>query len=167
MHPRLRATVLVISTLAALSLSGTAQEALRKGLSPEYDKWLNEDVHWIIGPQERQQFLRLDSDNDRLQFVVNFWEHRNPTPGSAENAFKEEHYRRLAFSNEHFAGKAAGWKSDRGRIYIVYGPPDSISLHEKIAEQVWHYGHLKDIGDVSFTFIDHCHCGEYQLRTEP
>jgi len=91
--------------------------------SPEvYKKWLNEDVVWIISRQERIDFSNLSTDEQRDEFVVAFWECRNPTPGSTENKFKEEHYRRLAYANTHFAAGVPGWATDRGRRYILYGP---------------------------------------------
>lgn len=105
-----------------------SQKALRKGgadPSP-YRAWLDEDVHWIIAAEERAAFEKLSTDAERDQFVEQFWRHRDPTPETVENEFKEEHYRRLAYSNVHFATKGPGWKSDRGRAYIVLGPPDEI-----------------------------------------
>lgn len=87
-----------------------------------YKKWLEEDVAWIITDQERADFAKLSTDKQRDEFVVAFWERRNPTPGSTENKFKEEHYRRLAYANSHFANGVPGWKTDRGRKYILYGP---------------------------------------------
>jgi GWxTD domain-containing protein len=87
-----------------------------------YKKWLREDVAWIITDQERIDYTKLSTDKERDDFVVAFWEHRNPTPGSSENKFKAEHYRRLAYANTHFAAGVPGWRTDRGRIYILYGP---------------------------------------------
>jgi GWxTD domain-containing protein len=92
-------------------------------------KWLNEDVAYIITDQERGDFATLTSEQQRDQFITDFWERRNPNPGSPENAFKDEHYRRFAYANEHFATKLPGWKTDRGRIYIIYGPPDQVDNH--------------------------------------
>jgi len=88
-----------------------------------YKKWLEEDVAWIITGQERADFVKLSTDKQRDEFVVAFWERRNPRPGSSENKFKEQHYRRLAYANTHFAAGVPGWKTDRGRMYILYGPP--------------------------------------------
>ena len=90
-------------------------------------KWLNEDVVYIITDQERADFLKLTTAQQQDQFMEDFWERRNPTPGSAENPFKEEHYRRIAYVNQHFAASVPGWKTDRGRFYIMYGPPDKIT----------------------------------------
>lgn len=139
-------------------------------LNPEYRKWLSEDVRWIITNQERTSFLHLTNDEDRDRFVAAFWEQRNPTPGSQPNPFKEEHYRRLAFANEHFAATAPGWKSDRGRIYIVYGPPDSIQTQASTsttpAEQFWVYRHMQGkSGEVHLKFVDRCRCGDYTFES--
>jgi GWxTD domain-containing protein len=86
-----------------------------------YKKWLGEEVVWIVSDRERIDFQKLSTDKQRDHFVVAFWERRNPTPGSSENKFKEEHYRRLAYTNTHFAMGVPGWKTDRGRVYILYG----------------------------------------------
>jgi GWxTD domain-containing protein len=151
------------------SLHGATQQKLEVGLPPEYNKWIDEDVRWIITAQEEREFLKLAADEQRDHFVVEFWERRNPNPGSRDNAFKEEHYRRLAFSNEHFAAKMPGWKTDRGHVYIAYGPPDSIIKHSSTgtnpAEELWSYRHtLRAGGDVSLQFVDRCGCGEYALK---
>jgi GWxTD domain-containing protein len=147
---------------------GATQQALSVGLPPEYNKWIDEDVRWIINPQERKEFLKLTTDEQRDRFVIAFWERRNLNPGNRDITFKEEHYRRLAFSNEHFAAKMPGWKTDRGHVFIVYGPPDSIIKHSSIgtnpAEELWNYRHMPGAGgDVSLQFIDRCACGEYAL----
>ena len=94
-------------------------------------KWLEEDVVYIIQPEEREAFLRLESDDERAEFIKQFWQRRDPTPGTPENEFKDEHYRRIAYANLHFptATGKAGWKTDRGRIYIRFGPPDEIDDH--------------------------------------
>ena len=136
-------------------------------LKAEYQEWLDEDVHWIITSQERQQFVRLPTDEARDRFVVQFWERRNPTPGSKDNAFKREHYRRLAFSNQHFAAGIPGDESDRGRIYIEYGPPDAITTRGgSYPDQVWTYRRLNGNSNVLFEFVDPCRCGDYHLARE-
>jgi GWxTD domain-containing protein len=146
-----------------------------------YRAWLDEDVRWIITDIERAVFERLSSDEERDWFVEQFWSRRDPTPDTAENEFKEEHYRRIAYSNVHFG--ADGWKSDRGRAYIVLGPPDEIehpppttgrqpptkaSPPSTSAEELWHYRFLEGIGsDVILRFVDSCKCGDYHLVLEP
>ncbi len=94
---------------------------LKVELSKTYKKWLNEDVVWIITDQERAAFKQLSNDEERDNFIEAFWQRRDPTPDTEENEYKEEHYRRIAYANEHFAAGIPGWKSDRGRIYIMYG----------------------------------------------
>ncbi len=155
-----------------------AAYAQRRG----YDRWLNEDVRWIITPQERADFLNLSTDKQRDDFIVAFWARRDSTPNTAKNEFKEEHYRRLAFANTDFAAGKPGWETDRGRIYIVYGPPDDIE-HSSTAAfyktwsvdsrangaspyEIWHYSHLKDAENVNLRFVDDCMCGEYHLSAE-
>ncbi|MFB3829346.1 MAG: GWxTD domain-containing protein [Bryobacteraceae bacterium] len=105
------------------------EEKLRKELETPYRKWLNEDVSYIITDEERTAFKRLQTDEEREQFIEQFWLRRDPTPDTAENEFKEEHYRRIAYANERYASGIPGWKSDRGRIYITFGPPDEIESH--------------------------------------
>ncbi len=134
-------------------------------------KWLDEDVLWIITDQERTDFKALTTDEQRYDFIDAFWERRNPNPGSEENTFKEEHYARFVYANERFAAGAPGWKTDRGRVYIVYGPPDEIEQHPGSAgmypHQVWRYKYMKGIGrDVSVEFVDTCQCGDYRLTVD-
>ena len=105
------------------------EEKLRKELETPYRKWLNEDVAYIITDEERAAFKRLQTDEEREQFIEQFWLRRDPTPDTVENEFKEEHYRRIAYANEHYASGIPGWKTDRGRIYITFGPPDEIESH--------------------------------------
>lgn len=91
-----------------------------------YKKWLEEDVRWIITDQERADFKKLADDKERDRFIAEFWERRNPTPGRSRNIVKEEHYQRLAYVDQHFSEDVPGWKTDRGRVYIMWGPPDDI-----------------------------------------
>ncbi len=104
-------------------------KALKQELSGTYKKWLNQDVVYIITPEEKAAFKALSNDEERDQFIEQFWLRRDPTPDTPENEFKEEHYRRIAYANEHFAAGIPGWKTDRGRIYIIWGPPDQIESH--------------------------------------
>ena len=99
---------------------------LKKELETPWKKWLNEDVSYIITEEERKAFKQFATDEEREQFVEQFWLRRDPTPDTVENEYKEEHYRRIAYANEHYASGIPGWKSDRGRIYITFGPPDEI-----------------------------------------
>ncbi len=126
-----------------------------------WQKWLNEDVVYIITPEERAAFERLATDAERKHFVEQFWERRNPTPGSSQNVYKKEHYRRIAYVNDHYAGSKPGWQTDRGRIYILYGPPDEVESHPSDQNRIhapyeeWMYHHIDGLGGmVVFTFID-------------
>ena len=105
------------------------EEKLRRELETPYRKWLSEDVSYIITDEERAAFKRLSTDEEREQFIEQFWLRRDPTPDTAENEFKEEHYRRIAYANERYASGIPGWKTDRGRIYITFGPADEIESH--------------------------------------
>ncbi|MFZ0580320.1 MAG: GWxTD domain-containing protein [Candidatus Acidiferrales bacterium] len=154
-------------------------------LDSQYKKWLNEDVVYIISPEERSAFLHLQTNEEREQFIEAFWQRRNPDPDSAENTFKEEHYRRIAYTNEHFSSGIPGWKTDRGRIYIMWGPPDEIQSHpsggsyDRPAEEGggetstypfedWRYRYLEGIGEnVELEFVDPTMSGEYHLTMDP
>jgi len=100
-----------------------------KELEGPYRTWLNEDVIYIIAPEERSAFLQLETNEEREQFIEQFWLRRSSNPDLPDNDFKEEHYRRIAYANEHFASGIPGWKTDRGRIYIIWGKPDEIESH--------------------------------------
>ncbi len=132
-----------------------------------YKKWLDEDVQYIISEEERSVFKSLKNDEERDSFIEQFWARRNPNPRSGDNTFKEEHYRRIAYANEHFASGIPGWKTDRGRTYIIFGPPDALTDSASSGSgthrtQVWVYKYLEGIGtDVEFKFVDVCDCGDY------
>ena len=131
-----------------------------------YHKWLDEDVRYIITDQERADFKKLTTDDQRDKFVEDFWNRRNPTPQSSENPYKEEHYRRIAYANTHFAAGVPGYRTDRGRFHIMYGPPDSIDSKPALAlpTETWHYLFVDGIGrNVVLTFTDKCVCGKYEL----
>ena len=161
------------------------EEKLRKELETPYRKWLNEDVAYIITDEERATFKRLQTDEEREQFIEQFWLRRDPTPDTVENEFKEEHYRRIAYANEHYASGIPGWKTDRGRIYITFGPPDEIESHpsggtyERPPEEgggttstfpfeQWRYRYIEDIGsDIIIEFVDPTMSGEYRMTMDP
>jgi len=160
------------------------KRSLNVELSKTYKKWLNEDVVWIISDQERAAFKQLSNDEERDNFIEAFWQRRDPTPDTEENEFKEEHYRRIAYANEHFAAGIPGWKSDRGRMYIMYGPADEIESHpsggsyERPMEEGggetstfpfedWRYRYLEGIGqEVIIEFVDTCMCGDYHMTLD-
>jgi len=161
------------------------EEKLRKELETPYRKWLNEDVSYIITDEERSAFKRLQTDEEREQFIEQFWLRRDPTPDTFENEFREEHYRRIAYANEHYASGIPGWKTDRGRIYITFGPPDEIDSHpsggtyERPPEEgggttstfpfeQWRYRYIEDIGnDINIEFVDPTMSGEYRMTSDP
>jgi len=160
-------------------------KALKQELSATYKKWLNEDVKWIITAQEITAFKQLSNDEERDAFIEQFWLRRDPTPDTEENEYKEEHYRRIAYANEHFAAGIPGWKSDRGHVYIAYGPPDSIDAHpgggtydrpmnegggttSTYPFEDWRYRYIEGIGqDINLEFVDTCSCGDYHLTIDP
>src|SRR5262249_52243430 len=104
---------------------------LMKELATPYKKWLDEDVIYIIQDEERRTFLRLNTNEEREQFIEAFWQRRNPDPESEDNTAREEPYRRIAFANQNFASGIPGWRSDRGRIYIIWGAPDQREQHSQ------------------------------------
>jgi GWxTD domain-containing protein len=160
------------------------KRSLNIELSKTYKKWLNEDVVWIITDEERAAFKQLSNDEERDSFIEQFWLRRDPTPDTEENEYKEEHYRRIAYANEHFAAGIPGWKSDRGRIYIMYGPADEVDSHpsggtyERPMEEGggetstfpfedWRYRYLEGIGqEVIIEFVDSCMCGDYHMTID-
>jgi GWxTD domain-containing protein len=158
---------------------------LWKELDPQSRKWVEEDVRYIITPEEYSAFIHLSTNEERDQFKEQFWARRNPDPDSPDNTAKEEHYRRIAYVNEHFASGVPGWKTDRGRIYIMWGPPDEIDSHpsggayERPAAEGggetqtypfedWRYRDLEGIGvNVELEFTDKTMTGEYKLTMDP
>jgi GWxTD domain-containing protein len=133
-----------------------------------YQKWLNEDVRYIITDQERADFKKLTTEQQRDSFIEAFWARRNPHPNMPASAFKEEHYRRIAFANLHFGtgNQVPGWRTDRGRFYIMWGPADSIDLCPAFSppSETWHYSYIEGIGrNVALGFSDECRCGNYPL----
>jgi GWxTD domain-containing protein len=160
------------------------QADLRRELKGVYKKWLDEDVRWIITDQEMQAFKSLANDEERDTFIENFWLRRNPNPDSPDNEYRDEHYRRIAYANEHFAAGKPGWKTDRGHIYIAFGKADSIESHPSGGNyqrpmeegggntstypfETWHYRYLQGIGDnIDIEFVDTCMCGDYHMTID-
>ena len=160
------------------------EKALKQELSSEFKRWLDQDVRWIITDEERAAFKQLSNDEERDQFIEQFWQRRDPTPDTIENEYKEEHYRRIAYANERFAAGIPGWKTDRGRIYIMYGPADEIDSHPSggayqrpIDEgggqtstfpfETWRYRYLEGVGqEVEIEFVDTCMCGDYHMTID-
>lgn len=161
------------------------QKKLSSELAAQDKIWLENEVPDIITDPERRAFLELSTNEEREQFIEIFWNNRNPDPESPTNSFKEEHYRRLAYADEHFASGIPGRKTDRGRIYIIWGPPDEIDSHptggtyERAPQQgggsstayaweLWRYRHLEGIGEnVEIEFVDPTGSGEYHITSDP
>jgi GWxTD domain-containing protein len=161
------------------------EDKLRKELMTPYRKWLNEDVFYVITDEERATFKHLQTDEEREQFIEQFWLRRDPTPDSIENEYKEEHYRRIAYANEHYASGIPGWKTDRGRIYIQYGAPDENESHPSggtynrpqeegggttstFPFEQWRYRYIEDIGtNIIIEFVDPTMTGEYRMTMDP
>jgi GWxTD domain-containing protein len=185
----LSSAVLLLSS--AISYS-SPQKSNRKSKQQEttdrtayYKKWLNEDVVYIISDEEKKVFKDLQTDEERENFIEQFWMRRNPDPRNPENTFKEEHYRRIAYANERYASGIPGWKTDRGRIYIMYGPPAETESHpsggtynREIWEgggttstfpfERWRYRHIDGIGDdIEIEFVDKSMSGEYRISMDP
>jgi len=170
-------TVAVAGALAAWQASAPAPASTPQQRMSPYTRWLEEDVVYIITKQERQAFLSLQTDSERVHFIQQFWERRNPTPGSSQNAFQLEHYRRIANANRRFSWQQVpGWKTDRGRIYILYGPPDEIEFHTDglVPGQAgppieqWLYHSIEGIGtNVIMDFVDEKKTGDYRMTKDP
>jgi GWxTD domain-containing protein len=156
-----------------------------KELDSSYRQWLSEDVTYIISPEERNAFLQLDTNEEREQFIEQFWLRRSSNPDLPENDFKEEHYRRIAYANEHFASGIPGWKTDRGRMYIMWGPADEVESHpsggtyDRPMEEgggststypweTWRWRYLEGIGEnIILEFVDPSGSGEYHMTMDP
>jgi GWxTD domain-containing protein len=204
--PRCQLPLLLLSTLLTSSVHALAQDQassqespstatnkkerkrekkLARELGSAYDSWLKEDVPDIITNEERRAFLQLSTNEEREQFVESFWDRRNPDPESAANTYKEEHYRRLAYADERFASGIPGRKTDRGHIYILWGPPDEIESHpsggtyDRPIDQgggstttypweLWRYRHLEGVGEnIEIEFVDPSGSGEYHITMDP
>ena len=160
------------------------EKQLVKELGPAYGSWLRDEVPDIITEDEHRAFRGLSTNEEREQFIEIFWNRRNPEPESPTNAFREEHYRRLAYADEHFASGIPGRKTDRGRIYIIWGRPDEMESHpaggtyDRPLEQgggsstaypweLWRYRHLEGIGEnIEIEFVDPSGSGEYHMTAD-
>src|SRR5438094_3245798 len=156
-----------------------------KELDNAYRQWLTEDVTYIISPEERTAFLQLETNEEREQFIEQFWLRRSSNPDMPDNDFKEEHYRRIAYANEHYASGIPGWKTDRGRIYIIWGAPDETDSHptggtyDRPMEEgggststypweTWRWRYLEGIGEnIILEFVDPSGSGEYHMTMDP
>ncbi len=123
-----------------------------KDLDPRFRKWLEDEVAYIITPKEKEVFLQLETDRLRDIFIEAFWKQRDPTPGTPENEFKTEHYRRINYANQNFGkdSPGPGSRSDMGRIYITLGEPKAVDKYENLPDMhpviVWFYSGMIELG---------------------
>lgn len=159
----------------------TKARNVKPELKEAYKRWLSTDVDYIITKEEKRAFLALQTDEERENFIENFWRRRDPSPDTEENEYREEYYERIAYANEKFTSGIPGWKTDRGRIYIAWGKPDSIESHPSGGAydrpsyegggstttypfEIWFYRHLDNVGDgIEIEFVDPTGTGEYRI----
>ena len=181
---------LVVSLLAVEGLAAPAPQTAKKQQRSEqeedyFKKWLDEDVKYIISDQEKDVFKKLATADEKEQFIEQFWHRRDPDIRTAINDVKEEHYRRIAYANDHFASGFPGWRTDRGRTYIIHGEPVEIERHPTggmydrphyegggstatYAFEIWRYRYIEGIGlNVELEFVDPSGTGEYRLALMP
>ncbi|MGH9799224.1 MAG: GWxTD domain-containing protein, partial [Blastocatellia bacterium] len=191
-----RTALSLIVTLLVSSLSVFAQEpkkrdkdkekrAAEEKLKSVYKRWVNEDVLWIITDEERKTFNLLKTDDEREQFIEQFWLRRDPDPDTDANEYREEYYQRIAYANEHYTSGIPGWKTDRGRIYIMFGKPHQTESHPSGGSydrpiwegggststypfEIWWYRYIEGVGsDVEIEFVDPTGSGEYRIARNP
>jgi len=159
----------------------TKVRKVTKESSEVYKRWLDNDVAYIITNEERKAFKALATDDERENFIEQFWRRRDPNPDTEENEYRDEYYERIAYANEHFASGIPGWRTDRGRVYIAHGKPDSVEAHPSGGSydrpswegggstttypfEIWFYRHLDGVGDgLEVEFVDPTGTGEYRL----
>lgn len=157
----------------------------KKELKRAYKDWIDKDVAYIITSEEKKAFFKLKTDEEREQFIEAFWRRRDPDPDTDENEYREEYYERIAYANEHYASGIPGWKTDRGRIYITFGKPDSVESHPSGGQydrpsyegggststypfEIWFYRYLENVGSgVEIEFVDPTGTGEYRIARSP
>lgn len=186
--------ILLASQTMPLSFAGTTEEGKDKRKKKErkqensdqvYKRWMDQDVLYIITPEERAAFKKLQTDEEREQFIEQFWLRRDPDPDTPENEYRDEYYRRIAYSNEHYASGIPGWKTDRGRIYITFGPPDEVESHpaggpyerplyegggqtSTYPFETWFYRYIEGVGNgVEIEFVDPSFTGEFRIAQSP
>lgn len=196
--PSFRLVIIAFSILLASSVSWAQDKQKNQGQDPSekqrnikpelkkaYKDWLEKDVLYIITDEEKKAFKKLQTDEERERFIEEFWRRRDPDPDTDENEFKEEYYERVAYANEHFASGIPGWKTDRGRIWIMYGKPDELETHPMGGAynrpsnegggstttypfETWFYRYLAGVGSgVEIEFVDPTGSGEYRIARNP
>ena len=179
----------MLGIIALLTINGFSQNPVNKPINQNkennadkiFKDWVNKDVKYLITPEERKAFDLLQNNEERENFIAHFWDVRDPNPDTEENEFKEEYYERIAYANEKFTSGIPGWLTDRGRIYITWGKPDSIESHPSGGSydrpsyegggstttypfEIWFYRHLDNVGDgIEIEFVDPTGTGEYRM----
>jgi len=188
---RLAVAVGLLIGASAVAFAQDPQDPANKprNVKPElkkaYKDWLDKDVTYIITDEERKAFKKLANDDERERFIEEFWRRRDPDPDTDENEYKEEYYERIAYANEHFSSGIPGWKTDRGRIWIMYGKPDERETHPMGGSyerpsyegggstttypfEIWFYRYLGGVGSgVEIEFVDPTGSGEYRIARNP
>lgn len=176
LYPQRPAAAFSVAPLLVASFAVAAWQFAAAQPAPvdAFQTWLQEDVAYIISPREREAFGQLKTDPERERFIEQFWIRRDTTPGTARNEFKDEHYRRIGYANNRFrTSKKSGWRTDRGRIYILFGPPDQLESHPNGRAggpplESWRYNSIANIGkDVIVDFLDSNRDGDYRQTTDP
>jgi GWxTD domain-containing protein len=162
-----------------------AKKSQEERVKSIYKRWKDEDVRWIITDEERKIFDSLKTDDEREQFIEGFWYRRDPDPDTDVNEYREEYYQRIAYANEHYTSGIPGWKTDRGRIYIMFGKADQIETHPSGGSydrpawegggststypfEIWWYRYIEGVGsDVEIEFVDPTGSGEYRIARSP
>ena len=201
--PSLRFVIVIVSLFSTSSL--TASQTVQTGPAKQikqtqtpdekprkikaepdnaYTRWLKEDVYLIITPAERAAFEKLKTNEEREQFIQIFWNNRDPSPDTEENEYRDQHYERVAYANEHFASGVPGSMTDRGRIYIKFGKPDEIESHpaggsyQRLSYEgggmtttypfeKWFYRHIPGVrSGVEIEFVDPSGSGEYRMARD-
>ena len=187
----LRIFIAVVALVVCLPAAGVQQKPPSKNEKPaeipaQYKKWVDEEALYIISDNERDVFKSLRTDDEREGFIRTFWRRRDPSPETPLNEFREEHYRRLEWANRHYFEGKAGWRTDRGRAYIMFGPPDFFETNPgggrgflfdpsgptaEFPSEVWTYrsipGLKERIGRIDLIFVNYYNSGSYQLTTNP
>ncbi|HUG44577.1 MAG TPA: GWxTD domain-containing protein, partial [Acidobacteriota bacterium] len=180
------AALISLCLLPSMGQSRSGQKsAAQEEAADYYAKWLNEDVVYLISDEEHDVFQGLTTADEKDTFIEEFWRRRDPDPASAFNEYREEHYRRIAYANQHFGSGIPGWKTDRGRIYIMFGPPDESEYHSggqnytrahhegggrtsTYPFEIWRYRQISGVGsDVEMEFVDRSWTGEFRLALYP
>src|ERR1043165_5631653 len=179
-----------LSPVAAQKKTGDQDPSEKpRNVKPElkkaYKDWLEKDVSLIITDEERKAFKKLQTDEEREQFIEQFWRRRDPDPDTDENEYREQYYERIAYANEHFASGIPGWKTDRGRIYIMYGKADEVESHpaggpydrpsyhgggttSTYPFEIWFYRYIPGVGSgVGIELVDPTGSGEYRIARSP